>query len=169
MGVGWQVLWLACGVATVIAATMATRAQWARHLGRVAVGVLFLIGGALLHIINLATGVDYAGFADPAHFGWVTQTWRYVVGPNQGLFIGLLALFEAMVGVLVLSGGSRTRLGYVAVIAFYSVLWLFGWFETVWCLAMLPPMIVLLWFERTTGPAADVIERGRAPRVGARP
>ena len=169
MGVGWQVLWLACGLATVIAATMATRAQWARHLGRVAVGVLFLIGGALLHIINLATGVDYAGFADPAHFGWVTQTWRDVVGPNQGLFIGLLAAFEATVGVLVLSGGSRTRLGYVAVIAFYSVLWLFGWFETVWCLAMLPPMIVLLWFERTTGPAADVIERGRAPRVGARP
>jgi len=32
----------------------------ARYLGRAAVGVLFLIGGALLHAVNLATGGDYA-------------------------------------------------------------------------------------------------------------
>ena len=43
--------------------------------------------------------------------------------------------------------GSRTRLGYAAVIAFYSALWLFGWIETVWCLLMLPLMLVLLRAE----------------------
>ncbi len=153
MGIGWQIVWVACGVATVVAAVWAGRRAWARYLGRGAVGVLFTVGGALVHTVNLVTGVDYTGFADPAHVGWVTHAWRTVVAPHQWLFIGALAVFEAAVGVLVLSGGRRTRVGYLGVIAFYLALWLFGWFETVWCLAMLPPMVVLLLAERRTPPA----------------
>jgi len=130
MGIGWQILWLACGVATIVAALRAGRSSRARYLGRAAVGVLFVIGGALLHVINLASGGDYAGFADPAHFAWVTHAWRAVVAPNQVLFIGLLVVFEAAVGVLSVSGGRRTQLGYLGVIGFYLPLWLFGWIET---------------------------------------
>lgn len=167
MGIGWQILWTACGLATIIAAAFAGRTRWATYLGRVAVGLLFLVGGALLHVINLATGADYGGFADPAHFDWVTRAWRAVVEPRQVLFIGLLVLFEAAVGALVLSGGSRTRLGYGAVIAFYAVLWLFGWFETVWCLLMVPPMVVLLRAESRATRAATrstLTVRGQSPR-----
>jgi hypothetical protein len=156
MGLGWQVLWEACGLATLVAAVAAGRHLWARDLGRGATGVLFVIGGALVHVVNLARGGDYAGFADPAHFWWVTNTWRAVVAPHQTLFIGLLAAFEASVGVLAVSGGRRTRLGYLGVIAFYSALWMFGWLETVWCLVMLPAMVLLLRAERRTGPAAAV-------------
>ena len=87
---------------------------------------------------------------DPAHFTWVTDAWRAVVAPNQLFFIGLLAVFEAIVGVLAVSGGRRTQLGYVGVIAFYLALWLFGWIETVWCIAMLPPMLLLLRAERAS-------------------
>ena len=149
-----QILWLACGIATIVAAVLASRSRRARHVGRAAVGVLFIVGGALLHLINLASGGDYAGFADPAHFGWVTDAWRAVVAPNQVLFIGLLVVFEATVGVLTLSGGRRTQLGYLGVIGFYLALWLFGWIETVWVLIMLPPMLLLLRAERraATGP-----------------
>jgi hypothetical protein len=127
---------------------MAGRSSRGLALGRVCTGVLFLMGGALVHVLNLVRDVDYAGFADPAHFDWVTRSWRAVVAPNVVLFIGLLIVFEAAVGVLVLSGGRRTQLGYLGVIAFYLALWLFGWFETVWCLAMLVPMLVLLRAER---------------------
>jgi uncharacterized membrane protein len=127
---------------------LAGRSGRARLAGRVAVGVLFVFGGALLHVINLATGVDYTDFADPAHFGWVTDAWRAVVGPNQMLFIGLLVVFEATVGLLVLIGGRWTQLGYLGVIGFYLALWLFGWFETVWVLLMLPAMLLLLRAER---------------------
>ena len=49
-----------------------------------------LLGGAVFNAVNLALGGDYAGFADQAHFGWVTTEWRAVVAPNQLLFIGLL-------------------------------------------------------------------------------
>jgi uncharacterized membrane protein len=116
--------------------------------------VLFIVGGALLHVINLATGGDYAGFADPAHFTWVTHAWNAAVPPNQVLLIGLLAAFEATAGVLAISGGRRTQLGYLAVIGFYVALWLFGWVETVWVLVMLPAMLLLLRAEVRATPAS---------------
>ena len=166
----WQILWLACGVTTIIAAVLASRSRSARYLGRVAVGVLFIIGGALLHVINLATGADYAGFADPAHFAWVTHAWRGVVAPNQVLFIGLLVVFEASIGVLIVSGARRTQLGYLGVIGFYLALCLFGWIETVWCVIMLAPMVLLLRAERRVAtvpaPAAHV-EQKRPADIGS--
>jgi hypothetical protein len=164
-------LWVVCGVATIAAGVMVGRSRRWMLLGRAAVGVLFLIGGAILHAINLATGGDYTSFADPAHFAWVTDTWREVVPPNQTLLIGLLAAFEATVGILILSGGRRTQLGYVGVIGFYLALWLFGWFETVWCLLMLPAMVLLLQAERRTGATAEPppihLEEAPSPTVGS--
>ena len=59
MGIGWQIVWVVCGVATVVAAVPAVHHRWARYLGRAATGVLFVIGGALVHVTNLVTGVDY--------------------------------------------------------------------------------------------------------------
>jgi hypothetical protein len=44
----------------------------------------------------------------------------------------------------VITGGCRTQLGYAAVIAFYSALWLFGWIETIWCMAMIPMMMMMM-------------------------
>jgi len=116
----------------------------------------------LLHVINLATGGDYAGCADPAHFAWVTHAWNAVVVPNQVLFIGLLVAFEATAGVLAISGGRRTQLGYLAVIAFYLALWLFGWIETGWVLVMLPAMLLLLRAELRATPAIRIEEKPTA-------
>jgi hypothetical protein len=149
------ILWLACGVTTIIAAALASRSRQWRYIGRGAVGVLFLLGGALVNASYLAAGRDYAGFADPAHFAWVTDAWRAVVAPNVVPWIGLLVVFGATVGALILRGGRRTQLGYVGVIGFYLALWLFGWFETLWVLAMFPPMLLLLRAERraATAPA----------------
>ena len=147
-GIVFPLIWMACGLATVGAAVFAHRSVRARQIGRAATGVMFVLGGALAHVINLATSIDYTDFADPAHFTWVTDTWRAVVGPHQLLFIGLLIVFEATVGILAISGGRRTQLGYAGVIAFYLALWLFGWIETVWCLVMVPAMVALLIAER---------------------
>jgi len=46
-------LWIACGVVTIIAAVLAYRSRMARYVGRVAVAALLIVGGALLHLINL--------------------------------------------------------------------------------------------------------------------
>jgi hypothetical protein len=165
----WATIWVACGIATVIGAVWTTRSRRGLVVGRVATGVLFTLGGALLHVINLVASEDYAEFADPAHFAWVTDAWRAVVPANPIIWIGLLAVFEATVGVLALSGGRRTQLGYAGVIAFYSALWLFGWFETVWVLLMLPALVVLLRAERRGQPAAvtqPAIDTKRLTGVG---
>lgn len=165
-----EILWTACGVVTIGASVVAHRSAKARYVGRIGVGVLFVIGGALLHVINLATGGDYTTFADPAHFDWVTNTWRDVVGPNQVLFIGLLIVFEAAVGVLALSGGRKTQLGYAGVIAFYLALWLFGAIETIWVIVMIPPMLLLLRAERratAAPPPAATVEQEPRVHVGS--
>jgi hypothetical protein len=156
----WATVWVLCGVATVVAGVLARRSPRWLFVGRVATGTLFIVGGALVHLTNLVGGGDYAEFADPAHFAWVTDTWRAVVPPNQTVLIGLLALFEATVGVLALMGGRKTQLGYIGVLAFYSALWLFGWFETIWVLAMIPPLLALLRAERRSQP--EIRSRARA-------
>jgi hypothetical protein len=69
-------LWIACGVVTIIAAVLAYRSRMARYVGRVAVAALLIVGGALLHLINLASRADYSGFADPAYFPVVTHAWQ---------------------------------------------------------------------------------------------
>lgn len=159
-------LWLVCGAAIVVAAVLAHRTSAALVVGRWAVGALFVVGGALLHIINLASGATYSGFADPAFFPWVTTAWQAIVVPHVVVFIGLLALFEAAVGILALRGGHATLIGYVGVIAFYLLLWLFGWMELVWVLVMIPPMLVLLRVEKRAAPA-DAPDPTVARGVGA--
>src|SRR6266540_1763103 len=47
-----------CGIATIAAGAMASRSRRARSVGRAAVGVLFIFGGALVNAIYLASGRD---------------------------------------------------------------------------------------------------------------
>lgn len=161
----WQILWVACGVVTIVASLLAGRSRQWRYVGRAATAVLFVIGGALLHVINLATGGDYTSFADPAHFQWVTDAWRAIVAPNQLRFIGLLIVFEATVGLLTISGGRRTQVGLIGIVAFYLALWLFGPIETVFVVVMLVPMFLLLRAERRAAlaPAATADVEARRP------
>jgi hypothetical protein len=151
-----QGFWVACVATAIVSSVLAIWRLRARYVGRVAVGVLMLLGGALFNAVNLARGGDYAGFADQAHFSWVTSAWNAVVAPNQVPFIGLLVVFEAVVGVLTFSGGRRTQLGLLGAIGFHLALWLFGWGVTVYSLIMLPTLVLLLRAERraSTGSAA---------------
>jgi hypothetical protein len=158
------VLWAACVLVAVIAATVAGRSRPAMVAGRISVGVLMLVGGAAFNAVQLAGGNDYSGFADPAHFSWVTDAWEAVVPPNHVVLIGLLVLFEATVGLLILSGGRWAVLGYLAAIAFHAVLWLFGWFETVYVLVMLPALALLLRAEsRAAAVPAGAERKPRTP------
>ena len=159
-----QLFWVVCVATAIVASVLAIWIPRTRYIGRVAVGVLMLLGGAVFNAVNLALG-DYAGFADQAHFGWVATAWRAVVAPNQYLFIGLLVVFEAVVGVLILSGGRRTQVGLVGAIGFHLALWLFGWFVTVYSLIMLPTLLLLLRAERR---AAAVAAATAAPAVVSR-
>lgn len=143
-----QIFWTACVATAIVGSVLTIWRPRAVYVGRVAVGVLMLLGGAVFNAANLALGANYADFADQAHFDWVTSAWRAIVAPNQFLFIGWLVAFEAVVGVLILSGGRRTQIGLVGAIGFHLALWLFGWVVTVYSLLVLPALGLLLRAER---------------------
>jgi hypothetical protein len=160
-----QIFWVACVATAIVASVLAIWSRRAGYVGRVAVGVLMLVGGAVFNAVNLALGENYADFADQAHFGWVTSAWRAVVAPNHYLFIGLLVAFEAIIGVLILSGGRRTQIGLIGAIGFHLALWLFGWGVTIYALIMLA-LILLLRAERRAA-VSTVSATAVAPRTAA--
>jgi len=143
-----QVFWMTFGVATVIACLLSSRSRRAMLIARAMVGMVMLVGGALLNTAYLLAGNDYAVFMDASWFPWVTETWRAVVPPNHVLLIGLLILFEAAVGVLILIGGRMTQLGLACAIAFHLALCVMGWGVTLYALAMLAGLVLLLRAER---------------------
>lgn len=107
---------------------------WAR-----AFGGMFLAGAAT-HIIFVTTRPSsYGSFADGSWWPIITHAWRSVLLPNVYSLIPLLVLFEAAVGLLILSRAYR-RIGIAAAIAFNAALILFGWGFCLWSV----PVIVLL-------------------------
>jgi hypothetical protein len=154
----WQLIWVVLGVVIFVAALFAGRSRSAMLVGRVALGTLFIAGGALFNALNLATGGNYKDFADSSYIPFVHHTWRSLVAPHQYIFIPLLVAFEATVGLLVLSGGRRTQLGLVGAIGFHIALLSFGWAFYPWSLAMFIAVGLLLWAERKHAAAPAAVE-----------
>jgi hypothetical protein len=145
----FEIVFFALAIPAFIADVLAGVSDRARHIGRISTGLLMLLGGAAVNAISLAVGVKYADFADDAKFGWVTDAWRVVVPGHAVLLIGLLVAFEAIVGLMILSGGRWAQAGLVGAIAFHVCLALFfSWFFTIYGLAMLLPLGMLLRAER---------------------
>jgi hypothetical protein len=155
MDIFMQIMWFGTGIAIIVAGVFAGRSRLARYVGRVALFVLFAIAGALMHFIALMSGLEktdfYVTFADTAHFDWVNDAWQAVFVPNQAMFVALLAVFELIVGVLIISGGRRTQVGLMAAIAFHLALWLFGGIQLAWTIVMLPFLVLLLRAEWRAG------------------
>jgi hypothetical protein len=75
-----------------------------------------------------------------------------------GLWIGLLAVGEVVIGGALLAGGRWTLVGYVAILAFHVALVLFGWGFLWWSAPMLLLVVLatrreLLARQGTKGPS----------------
>jgi hypothetical protein len=165
MNTGWNIGWLlpgvwaGLGVVIVICGLRAARSRRAYLVGVVAVSSLWVLAGALVNALFLLRGDDYSKFADGASTSFVRDTWASVVAPNQGLFIGLLIAFEAVVGVLVLVEGRVRQTALALLIAFNVALVSFGWGFLIWSVPM-AFALVLLWRADRTWRGA---ERSHAP------
>jgi hypothetical protein len=51
-----QIFWVACVATAIVASVLAIWSRRARYLGRVAVGVLMLVGGATFNAVTLPLG-----------------------------------------------------------------------------------------------------------------
>nr|WP_307006833.1 hypothetical protein [Sinomonas atrocyanea] len=151
-----MVVFFVFAVPAFLGSVLAARFPWARRVGRVGTGLTMLLGGAAVNASFLIGGATYADFADDAKFAWVTDAWRAVVPGDYALWIGLLIAFEAVAGILILSGGRPARAGLVAAIAFHVGLGVFfSWFLTYYAAVMLVGMGLLLraeWRPRAAAP-----------------
>lgn len=148
-----KIAWLVLGGVTFVAALRAGSSLRAMYVGRAALGVLFIVFGALVNAIYLVVEPDYyANFADASPFPFVTDTWNTLVLPHQNFFITLLVIFEATMGVLILSGGRRTQVGLIGLIAFHIGQLAFGGVLWPWAALMLTALILLLRAERRAAP-----------------
>ena len=178
-----KIMWLVLGGVAFVAALRAGNSQRARHIGRWAVGVLFIAFGAAVNAIYLTVGTDaYEDFADASPFPFVRDTWESLVVPHQGFFITLLIVAEASAGVLVLAGGRMTQLGLASLMAFHVGQLAFGGVLWVWAPFMLVTLGLLLRAERLAsnadlapdprpegalpGATARVADAARLPNVG---
>jgi hypothetical protein len=143
-----QVAWAVLGVVIIGGALLAHRSHTAYRAAIGALALLFLPAGAAAHAWNLATDVTYSGFADWSWSPFVTDTWESLVVPHDWVFIGLLVVFEATVGVLVLVPGRPRRIGLLLILAFHVALVSFGWVYLVWVVPMVTALVLLLRAER---------------------
>lgn len=147
-----QLAWLGFGLVILVASLFAYRSRRALLIGRVALAALYLVAGAAVNFVFLVRGDDYSAFADGSYIPFVRETWRAVVAPQQMIFISLLILFEAAVGVLLLVGGRWAQLGLVSAMGFHVALVTFGWWYYLWSITMLVAMVLLLRAQRRAAP-----------------
>ena len=153
-----RIMWLLLGGVAFVAALRAARSRCAMLVGRWAIGVLMIVFGALVNAIYLLVDPSYyASFADASPFSFVRDTWASLVMAHTGVFITLLIVFEAIAGALVLSGGRRTRVGLMALIAFHVGQLAFGGVMWIWAPIMIITLGLLLRAERRfdTAPQGD--------------
>lgn len=161
-----KIMWLVLGGAAFVAALRAGHSPRALKIGRWTVGILFVVFGAAVNAVYLATDSGYyAKFAEPSPFAFVRDTWVSLVVPHLWFFIGLLIVGEAVAGTLVLIGGRWTQTGLVALIAFHVGQLAFGGVLWVWAPLMIITLSLLLRAERAT---AATTAAGR-PRSGGTP
>jgi hypothetical protein len=70
------------------------------------------------------------------------------VVPNHTLFIGLLVVFEALAGILVLFPGRPRQLALLALIGFNAAVVSFSWFFVFWSTPVVVALGLLLRAER---------------------
>jgi hypothetical protein len=141
-------IWLVLGIVIIVCALRAGRSERALRIGCFAASALWVLGGGLVHAAYLLAGSSYSGFADAAYISFVRETWESLVVPNQTIFIGLLAAFEATMGLLVLIRGWVRQAALLALIAFNVLLISFGWAYYLWALPIAGALALLLRAER---------------------
>jgi hypothetical protein len=149
--IGWllPLVWATLGVTVVICGLGAARSRRAYLTGVAAVSALWVLAGALANSLFLLRGDDYSNFADGASTSFVRDAWASLVAPHQGLFIGLLIAFEAVVGLLVLVEGTARQTALVLLIAFNVALVSFGWGFLVWSVPLVLALALLFRADRT--------------------
>ena len=117
---------------------------------RLAIGGFYLVMAGINIGIVVADAETYRHFADQGLFAFVRNGWLDIVMAAPGVWIGLLAAGEIVIGIALLAGGRWTVPGFVAIVAFHLALVLFGWWILVWSGPILLLMALVIRRELVT-------------------
>jgi len=157
-----QIGWLVLAATVLLATARAGHSPQAYRVAVVALAALMLVGGAAVNVWWLLRGSSYNDFADTSSFEFVRSTWRSLVLPNEWFFIGLLIVFEATTGVLVLLGGRARDVALWALVAFFVAIVSFSFWYLLWSVPMGLALVRLWEIGRRRSPAF------RSGRTGVR-
>jgi hypothetical protein len=124
-------------------------------------GFFLMTGGIHIGILSADAG-SYASFADQALFGFVRDGWDSVFMAHPRFWALLVALGEASIGTLLLTGRRTARAGWCLAILFHVVLMLFGF--GFWLYA-LPALGILFLGARHDWPHLGEGDDGGATEV----
>lgn len=117
---------------------------------RLGIGGFYLVMAGINIGLVVADAEVYRHFADQGLFSFVRAGWVDVVMAAPGMWIGLLAAGEIVIGAALLAGGPWTLPGYVAIVVFHLALVLFGWGILAWSGPVLLLMALVIRRELTT-------------------
>jgi len=113
------------------------------------VGCFYLFTAGIHLGIVAADPQLYRSFADPAYLPVIREAWQSVFMAHPAAWGLALMAGEALLGVLLLSGGRAARVGWAGVIAFHVLLMLFGFGIWIWCI---PALLLLVPAARADWP-----------------
>ena len=135
---------------------------------RAVLGLVY-VGGAAVHLAFWATNRGlYAEMTRHILFGWYRDLWTGQVLPNLDVLLPLLAVFEALVAVAILSHRRAARVGLAAGAAFNLALAPLGfWWPSNVALALLHVALLRVSYPETV--LSRVRSRlGTGSTIGAR-
>ncbi len=113
---------------------------------RILMGIIYIFGAATNLIFALSNPQIYADFAAFSIIPFYKTFWAEIVMPNVTTWILLVAAFEMVMALLILSKGKLVKIGLCGVIAFNLVLIPFWWFG--WALINLAMALVQMFLLR---------------------
>jgi len=100
------------------------------NLIRMLMGIIYIFGAATNLRFALTNSQIYADFASFAIIPFYRTFWTEIVMPNVITWILLVAAFEMLMAILILSKGKLVKIGLGGVVLFNLFLipfWWFGW------------------------------------------
>ncbi|MBN1996665.1 hypothetical protein JW935_03865 [candidate division KSB1 bacterium] len=116
------------------------------NITRFIIAILFLTGAMINTIFLISSPHVFKEFAVDAFLPIYKQLWSSLVYPHLTVFVGLVALFELSLTILLLSKGVKVKTGFILATVFMPTLVPFWWFG--FSPVNLVFAIVFVWLSR---------------------
>ena len=103
------------------------------NIGRIFLGLFYLVMAIGINIVNaIANPQSTVQMGEASLFAFYRTFFTDVVSTSPALFILLVALFEIMMGLLILNKHKKVKLGFIGTSIFLLLITPFGYIQIPW-------------------------------------